>query len=62
MQEAPDVHVKVMPSLKDPPGGIGEVGTPPVAPAIANAVLAMTGKALRKLPMTPALVAAALKA
>ncbi len=62
MQDAPEVQVKVMPTWKDAPGGIGEVGTPPVAPAIANAVFAMTGKSLRHLPMTPARVAAALKA
>ncbi len=62
MQDAPEVQVKVMPSLKDAPGGIGEVGLPPLAPAIANAVFAMTGKSLRHLPMTPARVAAALKA
>jgi len=61
-QEAPDIHVKLMPSLKDPPGGMGEVGLPPIGPAIANAVFAMTGKSLSHLPMTSARVAAALKA
>lgn len=61
-QEMPDIHVKIMPTLKDPPSGIGEVGTPPVAPAIANAIAAATGAKLRHLPMTPERVKAALKA
>jgi len=61
-QEMPDIHVKIMPSLKDPPSGIGEVGTPPIAPAIANAIAAATGAKLRHLPMTPERVKAALKA
>jgi len=42
------------------PGGIGEVGTPPIAPAVANAVFTLTGKRLRHLPMSPALVKEAL--
>lgn len=62
MDEAPEVTTKVMPSLDDPPGGIGEVGLPPVAPAIADAVFALTGKSLRRLPMSPDYVAKMLKA
>jgi isoquinoline 1-oxidoreductase beta subunit len=37
-----------------PPGGIGEPGVPPVAPAILNAVFALTGERVRTLPMTRA--------
>ena len=62
MQEAPEVMTKVMPSLKDQPGGIGEVGLPPLAPAIANAVFALTGKSLRHQPMSAENVLWALKA
>jgi isoquinoline 1-oxidoreductase beta subunit len=50
MDEAPRVHVKVMPS-GDKPGGIGEAGLPPIAPAMANAVFKLTGKRLRELPL-----------
>lgn len=39
-----------------PPGGTGEVGLPPVAPAMAHAIATPTGKRLRTLPF-PAAVA-----
>ncbi|HYM30481.1 MAG TPA: molybdopterin cofactor-binding domain-containing protein [Candidatus Cybelea sp.] len=61
MAEAPEVHVQVLQSAH-PPGGIGEVGLPPVAPAIANAVARLAGVRLRHLPMTPERVKAALRA
>jgi len=48
--EAPRVEVHILPGTGDP-GGIGEVGLPPVAPAVANAVYAATGQRLRTLPL-----------
>jgi isoquinoline 1-oxidoreductase beta subunit len=50
--EMPIVEVHIVPSTESP-GGIGEPGTSALAPALANAVFAATGKRLRKLPITP---------
>jgi isoquinoline 1-oxidoreductase beta subunit len=50
MNQAPLVETVIMKSA-EAPGGIGEPGTPPVAPAVANAVFALTGKRLRNLPL-----------
>lgn len=49
MSEAPEIEVHIIPS-KATPTGVGEPGTPPIAPAIGNAFFAATGKRLRKLP------------
>jgi isoquinoline 1-oxidoreductase beta subunit len=46
------VEVHIVPS-DDGPGGIGEPGTPPIAPAVCNAIFAATGKPVRRLPIRP---------
>ncbi|MCK8500425.1 xanthine dehydrogenase family protein molybdopterin-binding subunit [Myxococcus fulvus] len=51
MAEAPRaIHVDIIQS-DAPPGGVGEPGVPPVAPAIANALFALTGTRVRDLPI-----------
>ncbi len=52
INEMPVVEVHIVPST-DPPGGVGEPGTPPIAPAVVNAIFAATGKRVRKLPIQP---------
>ena len=48
--EMPRVEVHIAKS-NEKMGGVGEPGTPPIAPAVANAVFAATGKRLRRLPL-----------
>ena len=50
LAEAPVVETFIRPSTR-PPGGVGETGVPPIAPAVANALFALTGKRLRALPL-----------
>ena len=51
MSDAPPViDVHFAPST-EPPGGCGEPGVPPIAPAVTNAIFAATGKRLRRLPI-----------
>ncbi|GAB3538559.1 xanthine dehydrogenase family protein molybdopterin-binding subunit [Noviherbaspirillum agri] len=50
MNQAPVVET-VMIRNAEPPEGVGEPGTPPIAPAVANAVFTLTGKRLRSLPL-----------
>lgn len=52
--EAPEIIVQVIDS-PDEPTGVGEPGLPPIAPAVANAVFALTGKRLRRMPLQRAL-------
>ena len=50
LAEMPVVEVYIVPS-NEAPGGVGEPGTPPIAPAVCNAIFAATGKRIRKLPI-----------
>ncbi|MEZ5465319.1 MAG: xanthine dehydrogenase family protein molybdopterin-binding subunit [Lysobacteraceae bacterium] len=50
LNEMPVVDVHIVPS-EDPPTGVGEPGTPPIAAAVANAVFALNGQRLRSLPL-----------
>jgi isoquinoline 1-oxidoreductase beta subunit len=46
----PETHVHLVESSA-PPAGVGEPGVPPIAPALANAIFAATGKRFRELPL-----------
>lgn len=50
MPEIPRLDVHFAPATR-PPAGLGEPAVSPVAPAIANAIFALTGKRLRRLPL-----------
>jgi isoquinoline 1-oxidoreductase beta subunit len=50
MDECPDIETEIIPSVERPEG-VGEVGTPAIAPAVANAIFALTGQRLRSLPL-----------
>ena len=52
MSEMPLVEVYIVESDQRP-SGIGEMGVPPIAPAVANAVFATTGKRVRHIPIRP---------
>lgn len=51
MDETPAIEVAIINSGDVPVGGAGEPGLPPVAPALANAIFAATGKRMRTLPL-----------
>jgi len=50
LADAPAIQIELLPSA-EAPGGVSEIAVPAVAPAIANAVFAATGKRLRRLPL-----------
>jgi len=56
----PILRINEMPSVEvyfagsgEKPRGVGEAGVPPIAPAVANAIFAATGKRIRRLPIGP---------
>lgn len=51
LQVCPEIDVHIM-EIDEYPGGVGEPGTPPAAPALANALFAATGERVRSLPLT----------
>ncbi len=57
IHEMPRVDVHIVPSAANPTG-IGEPAVPPLAPAVANALAAATGKRARQLPITPEMLKA----
>ncbi len=50
LAETPHIEVHMVDNA-DEPGGVGEIGVPPIAPAVVNAVFAATGKPIRRLPI-----------
>ncbi len=50
MDVMPEVEVHIVRNREEP-GGVGEPAVPPIAPAVANAVFALTGQRIRKLPI-----------
>jgi isoquinoline 1-oxidoreductase beta subunit len=55
MDAMPKIEVHILPSSA-PPLGVGEAGVPPIAPALANGVFAVTAKRIRQLPIRPDLL------
>jgi isoquinoline 1-oxidoreductase subunit beta len=60
LSEIPDIEVHIVKS-NEAMGGIGEPGVPPTAPAVANAIFNATGARVRRIPLTPESILAAMK-
>jgi isoquinoline 1-oxidoreductase subunit beta len=60
MSEVPEIEVHIVKG-NEKIGGIGELGVPPLAPAVANAFFNATGVRVRRIPLTPKFVQEALK-
>ncbi len=52
IDEMPEVEVHIVESAEGP-GGVGEPGVPPIAPAVTNALFKLTGRRIRRLPIQP---------
>jgi isoquinoline 1-oxidoreductase beta subunit len=52
MADCPAIETHIVPSTR-PPSGVGETAVPPLAPALANALFALTGQRSRSLPLVP---------
>ncbi|HMK66179.1 MAG TPA: molybdopterin cofactor-binding domain-containing protein, partial [Thermodesulfobacteriota bacterium] len=50
LAQMPEIEVYIVPSREEP-GGIGEPGVPPIAPAVTNAIFRATGTRIRRLPI-----------
>jgi isoquinoline 1-oxidoreductase beta subunit len=53
LADAPQIHVHLIDSTASP-GGVGEPPTPPIAPAVLNALYAASGRRIRRLPLSQA--------